>query len=482
MLLHLAWRRNLDGYDLPLAVNRLASRGAPLWWLGASGPEHEQGDYLCDVDPHYAERLAAFGVTATPWGDPLPEDAVAVAHPRIALFSGTGTPNAFFAYYAMALARLGFDFELVDGAAIADGALARLDLLVLPSEFPVWGLDAAEGIVGADAAVRDFLAQGGAAIGSGGGAFYLSTGRPGWSNVALARPAYTHEYLRTGIGLVSLRLGADSIAFGCPPTVEMPYYHGPVFAELDRAVSSAGTFDRLVMPGHLFTANPLDDGFFHREMAGHTAVIRAESRRGRAVLFSANPEMGDLVRKYIALEGYAGRYLAIGGEAAMAEALRHYRPLDPPCWRLILNAIHSLMLRFESPGAMPAAPVASQPPEPKQRLTALVDTALRRFNVSNDTPLAGLIDGVRDGMRCRVAPLRERLGVVENAFAMLDPPAPGIRYLWAGCEAAASAMVADATRDERPVVERLAVFETALVLAEAWCRLGEGERHFGRVT
>src|SRR5215469_6377571 len=113
MLLHLAWRRNLDGYDLALAVNRLASRGASLWWLGASGPEHEQGDYLCEVARHYAERLATFGVVATEWDQPLPEDVVAVAHPRIALFSGTASANAFFAYYATALARLGFDFQLV---------------------------------------------------------------------------------------------------------------------------------------------------------------------------------------------------------------------------------------------------------------------------------------------------------------------------------------------------------------------------------
>jgi len=135
MLLHLAWRRNLDGYDMALAVNRLASRGATLWWLGASGPEHEQGDYLCEADPYYADRLAGFGVTATQWNEPLPEDAVAVAHPRIALFCGANPADSLFAYYAMALARLGFDFELVDGQAIANGALTRLDLLVLPGGF-----------------------------------------------------------------------------------------------------------------------------------------------------------------------------------------------------------------------------------------------------------------------------------------------------------------------------------------------------------
>jgi hypothetical protein len=41
--------------------------------------------------------------------------------------------------------------------------------------------------------------------------------------------------------------------------------------------------------------------------------------------------------------------------------------------------------------------------------------------------------------------------------------------------------VDEAKTGNRPVAEQLATFETALVLAEAWCRLAEGERHFGRV-
>lgn len=480
MLLHLAWRRNLDGFDLAVAANRLASRGAHLWWLGASGPRHEPGDYLCELDAESAERLAGFGIEAELWDETPPDDAVPIAHPRIALFAGTAASYPFFAYYAMALARLGFDFELVDGEAIASRALSRFDLLVLPSGYSVWGLDAAEGVVGADAAVRQFLAGDGVAIGSGGGAFYLSTGRPGWSNAALARPVYTHEFLRTGVGIVSLLLGQDSIGFGCPPTMEMPYYHGPIFAELDRAVSSAATFERLVMPGHLFVPNPLDDGFFRREMAGQTAIIRAETRRGRAVLFAANPEMGDIIRKYVALDGYVAQYLPIRGEAAMTDTLRHYRPLDPPCWRLILNAIHSLMLRFEPPGAMPASPMPAQPPEPRVRLTAALDGALRRLRLTDDLPLRSLLDTVRDDLRARVGELAGRLEIVETAFSALDPPALGIRYLWARCEGAALAAVADAAKKDSPIAERLAEFETALTLAEAWCRLAEAERHFGR--
>jgi len=353
---------------------------------------------------------------------------------------------------------------------------------VLPTEFSVWGLDAAEGVAGADAAVRDFLAKGGTAIGSGGGAFYLSSGRPAWTNTAPVRPVYTHEYLRTGVGIVSLRLGADSIGFGCPPTLEMPYYHGPVYAELDRAVSAAASFDQLVMPGHLFVANPLDATMFRHEMAGHAAILRAETRRGRAVLFSANPEMGDLVRKYIAFDGYVAHYLPIRGEAAMADTLQHYRPIDAPPWRLILNAVHSLMLCRAPQGVMPAAPVPAQPAEPSVRLTATLDTALRRMPLAEDGPLKALAGVVRDDLRSRIAPLRDRLVAVETAFSALDPPAPAIRYLWAGCEHAALEAIATGSKRERPVSELLAEFETALILAEAWCRLAEAERHFGRQT
>jgi hypothetical protein len=479
MLLHLAWRRNLDGFDLALAVNRVAARGSPLWWLGAPGPAHEPGDYLVEIDDRTAARIAAFGIVAEAWRGALPDEAVAIAHPRVALFAGVAADYPNFAYYAMALARLGFDFDLVGGAAIAAGALAHYDLIVLPTGSAMWGLDAAEGVTGADAALRDFLGGRGAALGSGAGAFYLSSGRPGWAGIAPVRPAYTHEFLRTGVAIVSLRLGADSVAFGCPPTVEMPYYHGPVFAELDRSTSSAANFDSLVMPGHLFVANPLDAGFFAREMAGHSAILRAETRRGRAVLFSPNPEMGDLVRKYIAFDQYIAHYLPIRGEAAMADTLRHYRPLDAPSWRLILNAIHSLMLRQEPPGLAPLAPVPAQPPAPKTRLSAAADAVTRRLKLPGDTPLGPLAAMLRDDLRERLKSVATQLEAVEAGFAALDPPAPAIRYLWAGCEAAALENLA--AERERSVIERLAEIETALVLAEAWCRLAEGERHFGRV-
>ncbi len=481
MLLHLAWRRNLDSFDLALAANRVAARGAPLWWLGAAGSTHEPGDYLCEVDDRTADRVARFGIAATAWDGELPDEAVAIAYPRIALLAGTAAAYPNFAYYAMALARLGFDFELVDGAAIADGALTHYDLIVLPSGAAIWGLDAAEGVSGADAALRAFLAGQGAAIGSGAGAFYLSSGRPGWAGIAPVRPAYSHEYLSTGIGIVSINLGADSVGFGCPPTLDMPYCHGPVFAELDRTVSTAATFERLVMPGSLFIDNPLDEPAFAREMAGCAAILRAEAARGRAVLFSPNPEMGDLIRKYIALGSYVPRYLTVAGEALMADTLRHYRPLDPPSWRLILNAVHSLMLR-RAPSEAPAAlPVRPQPPEPETRLVDAIEAAEKRLSIPAEVPCIGLVRLLRDDLCGRLATLRPRLTAIEAAFAALDPPAPAIRFQWAGCEAAAVAALEASSKAGLPPVECLAEIETAVTLTEAWCRLGEAERHFGRI-
>ena len=122
------------------------------------GPEHEGGDYLCDASAETAARLGRFGVTATIWDGPVPDGAVAIAYPRIALFGGKASAYPYFGYYAIALARLGFGFELVDGAAIAAGALHRSDLLILPGGFAIWGLDQSEGVSGADAQIRAFLA------------------------------------------------------------------------------------------------------------------------------------------------------------------------------------------------------------------------------------------------------------------------------------------------------------------------------------
>ncbi|MGH7092928.1 MAG: hypothetical protein ACREFB_05275 [Stellaceae bacterium] len=480
MLLHLAWRHNLDGLDLALAVNRLAAHGTPVWWLGAAGPEQEPGDYLIDAGAAAETALAGFGLTTRRWRDSLPGGAISLAAPRIALLAGTAAAYPNFAYYAMALARLGFDVELIDGAGIAAGWLSAVDVVVLPAGSAIWGLDAAEGVIGADARLRAFLDAGGAAVASSGGSFYLSAGRPCWTGTARARPHHAHEYLRTGIGIVSVRLLADSIAFGCPPTLDMPYYHGPVYDELDRSVSAAATFHRLVMPGRLFLGNPLEPEMFRHELAGHAAILRVEGRRGHAVLFSPDPEMGDLIRRYIAFDDYVAHYLPLHGEAVMADTLRHYRPLESPSWRLVLNAIHSLMLRRQ-PVLLPPSPIAprldeGEPPD----LAAATEAALGRLP-EFDGRRRHLAEILRDDLAARLGGVRMQLAAAEAALLSLAGPAPAIRALRTDCERAAVAAFAAGAAGERTGTERLAEIDTAVTLLEAWCRLAEAEAHFAGV-
>src|SRR5215831_12025457 len=136
-------------------------------------------------------------------------------------------------------------------ASLARGALEDANLLILPGGFATWGIDAAEGVQGADKGVRDFLAHGGAAIGSCGGAFYLSAGRPGWTGTVPAKPLYTHEYLQSGVGIVAIALRPGPLGLGCPPTMDVPYYHGPIYDRLAEGIDVAATFDALALPGRL---------------------------------------------------------------------------------------------------------------------------------------------------------------------------------------------------------------------------------------
>jgi len=434
MLFHLAWRSNLDSYDVALAVNRLAARGTRLWWLGAAGAGHEAGDYLCDVDANGAERLYQFGLAAVPWRGPAPDGAVALAAPRIALFCGSARPAPGALFYAAALARLGFDVAPVDGAAIAAGVLAGHDIVVCPAGMAADGIDAGEGVSGADGKLRDFLAAGGGAIGSGEGAFYLAAGRPGATGTARSRPLYEPGARRPGSGIVSLLLDADAIALGCPPTVAVPYDCGPVFDRLDRADLPAATYDRLIEAVPWPGAAPLDEAGFARELAGRTAILRAEGPRGRAVLFAPNPE--------------------IGGDPG----------LEAPSWRLILNAVHSLMLRSRPPLGAPAPLSLAAPDSGRAGLAETLAAALGG---------GGLAGAERDALARRLDRAVARGAEAEAALDGLDGPAAAIRGLRHAYPSGGIAAPADAKPAER--LHRIAA---GITLLETWCRLAEAELHF----
>ena len=342
-LYRLGWRDNHDTFDVALAVNRLLHAGDAAWWLPTQQASADAGDYLVSLDARAVDALARFGLRTDEWHEEVPADARSLTSPAACLFAGTASKFPYYAYYALTLLRLGIDYMPCDGDALASGVLDDANLLVLPGGFATWGIDAAESASGADARVRDFLAHGGTAIGSCGGAYYLSAGRPAWTGTAQAKPLYTHEYLQSGVGVVTLRMNPGTLALGCPPTMEVPYYHGPIYDVLGSGIDVAATFHALSLPGRLAIDNPLDDARFRRDMAGKPAILLASGARGRAVLFSPHPEMGDLIRKYIALDGYVRHYLPIRGFGTMRDTLLHYRVSDSPSFRLVLNAVHMLM-------------------------------------------------------------------------------------------------------------------------------------------
>lgn len=344
----LGWRINGDNFDVALAVNRVLAAGGRAWRLGAAQASLDAGDYLVELTREQHAAAAGFGLKLVLWEGKIPAAAQALTAAAALLFAGSASRFPYFAYYSLCLLRLGVAYTPCDGRTLSDGALERGNLLVLPGGFSTFGIDAAENAPGADAKVREFLADGGTAIGSCGGAYYLSAGRPGWTGTANALPMYTHEWLQSGVGIVSVALAPGPLALGCPPSMDMPYYHGPLYSLLGPGIDVAATFHELTLPGRLAIDNPLDHDKFQRDMAGKPAVLIAAGNRGRAVLFSPHPEMGDLVRKYTALDGYVRQYLPIRGPDVMRETLRHYRVSDSPCFRLVQNAIDELMTAARS--------------------------------------------------------------------------------------------------------------------------------------
>jgi len=476
-LAHLGWRANGDGFDVALAVNRLLATGARAWWLAARHDAADAGDYLVEVSHAQHAALARLGVTLEWWPSAVPADASKLVRPAVRLFAGTASKYPYFAYYALCLLRLGIDYVPCDGASLAQDALADANLLILPGGFATWGIDAAEGAPGADARVRAFLGNGGAAIGSCGGAFYLSAGRPGWTGTANAKPLYTHEYLQSGVGVVTVALREGPLALGCPPTMEVPYYHGPIYDLLGDGIDVAATFHGFSLPGRLAIDNPLDRERFEREMKGKPAILVADGERGRAVLFSPHPEMGDLIRKYIAVDGYVRHYLPIRGAQTMRDTLRHYRVTDAPSFRLVLNAVHALMRDENGARSAPSTGAARRSAVPDSPLDMAPARACHRaldaladFGTGEE---ADLFRDVAAGIAARLEQATPRLVAVTAKPQGLGSLTPSWRHL--STTMAEHDLAPDAT-----IAQRLMEADLAVSLIECWTRAAEMDRALGR--
>jgi len=466
-LYHLGWRANGDSFDVALAANRVLAAGGRAWRARDVSNSLDAGDYLIELTASQRAAIADLGLKTTPWEVAIPAAAKALNAAVPLLFAGTASRFPYYAYYALCLLRLGVAYTPCDGATLSNGALDDVNLLILPGGFSNWGIDNAESVHGTDARVRDFLAQGGAAIGSCGGAYYLSMGRPGWTGTAQAKPLYTHEYLQSGVGVVTLEMRKGPLGLGCPPTMEVPYYHGPIYDLVGPGIDIAATFRELTLPGRLAIDNPLDRDKFERDMAGNAAILLATGDRGRAVLFSPHPEMGDLIRKYIALDGYVRHYLPIRGVGTMRDTLRHYRVCDSPSFRLVQNAIDELMSM--SPAKSAAAPSAKAVASARGdadivKLCRRQVDALPHFGAGNE---GDLLRDVAARAAARIDPISQR--VTRAMKHAGDLPALGASW----SHLAATMKEHFDTASERKPAQQLMELELSIALVECWTRVAE---------
>ncbi len=122
-------------------------------------------------------------------------------------------------------------------------------------------------------------------IGSCGGAFYASEGRPGWLGAIDATPKFTQEYLLTGAAVLGISITDRLLNKGLPEAIELPYYHGPIYSNADRTAATLGHFRNYVEESRLFIDNPLDRGLFDREIKQAPAILVAGAGKGKILAF-----------------------------------------------------------------------------------------------------------------------------------------------------------------------------------------------------
>ncbi len=464
----LGWYDNGDRLDMAVVVNRLVACGHDVRRLDDAAGGGEAGDYLAMLPETLAQALSSHGCRLTPFEDSGPLAARRVAPVGLAVLSGQASAYPYYGYYALTLARLGLSYRPVSGGEIAQGALDGENLLVLPGGFSNWSLDAKEAAKGADEAVRAFFRDGGAAVASCGGAYYLARGRSTWLGLADARPRITQDYLRTGVGVTTCAIADGPMRLGLPPTLDIPYFHGPVFDEMGANCTALAHFRDLNATGRLFIDNPLTPETFAAQMQGHVAALRTDGPRGRAILFSPHPEMGDLLVKYMALEGYVPRYLPIRGELVMRETMEAYRPAESRSFLLVLNAVEAM-----GQGARPVEPRAT-PPELANAGSAVehLDAWLAawRHRAGQLEPSAGEIGALERSLLDGFAARLPRAGAALRALlpGMADSRHDGPRLGAAFASLARDAVAAWDAPAARRSAELLLELELALLLIEAW--------------
>lgn len=242
---------------------------------------------------------------------------------RLALYAGSGSDETFSAPLANVLGMGGFELQLINDREIREGLLADFDILVVPGS-----PDAGEcyysglGDKGYDA-IRSFIAAGGHYIGVCGGAYLPLTSyhdkNPYWLNIVEATDEDDLDYWRSGSGFVRCRIDDDahaifkSVALGRSSSLNLVYWEGPAISIRGKNVKSLAHFEMLLASGKdplkphwdlldntmaseavKSWHNCLTPERFKTVLENKCAIAEATFGKGRLLLYSPHPEMGNL--------------------------------------------------------------------------------------------------------------------------------------------------------------------------------------------
>lgn len=341
--------------------------------MAATGKENEPYLAVQDLPAPIEEWFVRHGVSFAHKDEVngTADGLSALRAPSVAVFGGAGSPYN----HASALAALGVVWFYVTGADIANGALQRADILLVPGGG--WrhgsGQLADLGEAGTQA-TRQFVDEGGGYLSSCAGSlismrlpdeaigYYPSTKAEftlleiqNWEPLREAEGCHRSP----GIGRVVARVPSPRhpVALGLPETIEISHYNGPIFAEPPENISVALQFAGVTAnftPSESFFGNPerpTDAELQASLMAeagreGRPAVVAGTLGRGRVVLAGLHPEFGldlnldqwgrpvQLIGNAVLWEAQFGRgtELVVSGqedihqaEAAVSEALTRLR-------------------------------------------------------------------------------------------------------------------------------------------------------------
>lgn len=272
-----------------------------------------------DLAERVRREAAAAGVELVPLWSGQNVLAAPLAPVRVGLYGGGGAPFN----QAAVLAACGFSLRFLSDAEIRAGALATVDVLVMPGG----GFRAMHGQIeplGEEGcrAIADFARRGGMYIGCCAGAydclvnsdaFLASCPAQGHLRLINATPwrgESAVEFLdlqSPGVGVVTVRNTQPEhpVMFGMPARFEIVHYNGPVLDPLAEGVVAgasaaigladfAGVTPRFT-PAEAF-AGPADDDaptyVAGAIAAGRFAIAAGELGTGRVVAFGSHPEFG----------------------------------------------------------------------------------------------------------------------------------------------------------------------------------------------